>query len=121
MKKVFWLIPVGLIFLTVWYYHQWQHWIAYATGSYNTQGTAHNYNAFSGSFSDVGEVTLLFSVITAFTLIWRSHTCNAKWWCWRHPHHTLDGTPYKFCSVHHPDDVPTVKEALATAGGSNGN
>ena len=113
MKKIpLLLIPVA-IFLAFWFYHQWQHWLAYATGSYNVQGVAHNYNFFSGSGSDIGEYVIVTSVVGSSLLVWRTHTCQGVWWCWRHPHHALDGTPYKLCTKHHPDDVPTVGEALA--------
>src|ERR1700735_1917318 len=47
--------PASLLFLSVvaiviWW-HPFEHWLAYATGSYNTPGVAHNYNFFSGSGS----------------------------------------------------------------------
>lgn len=114
MKNVLKAIPViAAIVLAVIFYHQWQHWLAYATGSYNVQGVAHNYNAFSGSISDIGEITLVASVLASAALIWRTHTCHRYWWCWRHPHYALDGTPYKMCAKHHPDDVPTMADALA--------
>jgi hypothetical protein len=113
MWKLWLLVVAVAAALTAYYYATWQHWLAYATGSYNTQGTAHNYNAFSGSISDIGEITIVASVLTSFVLIWRSHTCHRYWWCWRHPHFALDGTPYKMCSKHHPDDVPTMQDALS--------
>lgn len=116
MKKI-WLLPIPVaLALTVFYYHQWQHWLAFATGSYNVNGVAHNYNAFSGSLSDVGQYTIATSLITTSVLLWRKNTCHRYWWCWRHPHHPLEGTPYKLCAKHHPEDVPTVKEAVEIVG-----
>jgi hypothetical protein len=108
--------------LTVYYYETWQHWLAFATGSYNTQGAPHNYNAFSGSLSDVGEITIATSFAASTIILWRAHTCHRYWWCWRHGHFNLDGTPYKLCSKHHPDDKPTLQDALdAHAEANNGN
>lgn len=119
MKRLWALPALAAIALTVVYYAAWQHWLAYATGSYNTPGVAHNYNAFSGSLSDVGELTIAASFLTSAALLWRSHTCHRYWWCWRHPHFTLEGTTYKLCARHHPDDVPTLSEALAAHDGGS--
>jgi hypothetical protein len=122
MKKIWLLVVAVAIALTVYYYATWQHWLAYATGSYNTQGVAHNYNAFSGSLSDVGQLTLVASLVASTILLWRVHTCHGYWWCWRHGHYNLEGTPYKVCAKHHPDDVPTAKEAMSAAkAASNGH
>jgi hypothetical protein len=113
VKRLWVLPPLAIVALAVLWYRQWQHWLSYATGSYNVQGVAHNYNAFSGSLSDVGELTIVTSVLASSVILWRAHTCHRYWWCWRHGHFPLDGTTYKLCSHHHPDDVPTLSEALA--------
>lgn len=118
MKRLWLLLIPAAVFSAVWFYHAWQHWLAYATGSYNTQGVAHNYNAFSGSLSDVGQYTIATSLITTSILLWRTHTCHGTWWCWRHGHWNLEGTPYKLCAKHHPDPVPTVQEAIAAQQGA---
>jgi hypothetical protein len=112
LKKVIAPCVVLAAVAAVLYYPQWQHWLSYATGSYNTQGTAHNYNAFSGSLSDVGEYTVATGLIANVIVAWRVHTCHMYWWCWRPGCHALDGTPYKLCARHHPADVPTVSEAV---------
>lgn len=117
MRKYLLLLIPAAIAATVWFYHQWQHWLAYATGSYNTQGVAHNYNAFSGSLSDIGQYTIATSLVTTSVLLWRAHTCHGHWWCWRHPHYPLEGTPFKLCEKCHPGDVPTVREAIKAANG----
>jgi hypothetical protein len=117
MKRLWLLVVVMAIALMVYYYATWQHWLAYATGSYNTQGVAHNYNAFSGSISDISLLTIAASLLTSSFVLWRAHTCHRYWWCWHHGHFFLGDTPYKVCAKHHPDDVPTRKEAMA----SNGN
>lgn len=44
--------------------------------------------------------------------LWRKFTCQGKWWCWRHPHHALEGTPYHLCAHHHPDDQENVHDAI---------
>ena len=122
MKRVlrWWpsLIPFTILFYLIHWYYQWEHWLSHATGSYDTPagtaaGTPHHYNFFSGFGSDLGYTSIVASVIGAALLQWRMHTCHYKWWCWRHPHHNLEGTPYKLCTRHHPDDVPTVAEAVA--------
>jgi hypothetical protein len=113
--KNLWFLPVlAAIGLTVFYYHQWQHWLAFETGSYNTPGVAHNYNFTSGFGSDLGEYTIAVGLITNFIILWRAHTCHGTWWCWHHGHYNLEGTPYKLCTKHHPADVPTVKEAITS-------
>jgi hypothetical protein len=112
MKNAWPIAPILALVLAVMYYHQWQHWLSYATGSYNTPGVPHNYGAFSGSISDIGEVTIATSLVASALILWRAHTCHRYWWCWRHGHYNLDGTPYKLCSKHHPDDVPTIADAV---------
>jgi hypothetical protein len=122
MKKYIVGVSAGVVIgLTVLYYRQWQHWLAYATGSYNVQGTPHNYNAFSGSLSDVGQITIATGLMANVIVAWRVHTCHMYWWCWRHGHYSLDGTPYKLCNKHHPDNVPTVAEAVDRYNEVNGN
>jgi hypothetical protein len=113
MKRL-WLLVVAMVTaLAVYYYATWQHWLAFATGSYNTQGVAHNYNFFSGAGSDIGEITIATSLFASAFVLWRANTCHRYWWCWHHGHFLLEGTPYKLCAKHHPDDVPTRKEAMA--------
>lgn len=78
------------------WWHPIEHWIAYATGSYNTPGTPHNYNFNSG----FGSVILppVITVAGAGVLMWWHHQCHVSgcWWyarrqtaagdraCWRH-------------------------------------
>lgn len=107
------LLALILLGLTVWYYHVWQHWLAYETGSYNTPGVAHNYNSFSGSLSDVGEYTVAAGMFTNASVVWRANTCHMHWWCWRHAAHPLEGTSFKLCHVHHPDEKHGVQRAVA--------
>jgi hypothetical protein len=110
---------LGFLFCLVFFYHDWEHWLAYATGSYNCtpktcpNGVVHNYNSFSGSLSDVGEYAVATGVFTNAFVIWRAHTCQLHWWCWRHAAHELEGTGHKLCHVHHPDTRHGVKKAVA--------
>jgi hypothetical protein len=113
MKRFWFLAPLIVLAIAVMYYHQWQHWLSHGTGSYDTPGVAHHYNFFSGSGSDISELTIAASLASSTVILWRAHTCHRYWWCWRHGNYNLDGTPYKLCSKHHPDDVPSVAEAVA--------
>lgn len=108
-----WSISLACIILAVIFYHQWQHWLAYSTGSYNTPGVAHNYNAFSGSISDIGQYTVATTMAANVIMLWKHHTCPAAWWCWRRPHYQLGDTPHMICGHHHPDHShETAKQAL---------
>jgi hypothetical protein len=108
-----------LIALAAYYYPEWQHWLAHATGSYNCPptgcpgGSPHNYNAFSGSLSDVGQYTIAGGIWANVLVVWRAHTCHMHWWCWRHAAYPLEGTGYKLCHAHHPDEKHGVKHAVA--------
>lgn len=68
-------------------------------GASNTSGVA--YGFWSGSASDLGEITLIGMAIGLI----RSHNCHVKG-CWRTGKHQVDGTPYKVCKLHHPG-MPT--------------
>ncbi len=71
-----------------------QHWLAHATGSYDTPGSAHNYNFWSGFGSDLGELT----IITALIGTYFKHNCHMKH-CLRIGRHVVNGTPW--CNKHH--------------------
>jgi hypothetical protein len=89
-----------------------QHWLTYHTGSQNTPGSPPNYNFWSGFGSDLGEYAIVASLAGHLALVWRQRTCHRYWWCWRHPHYPLEGTPYMLCRRHHPDDIPSVADAV---------
>lgn len=100
------------------FYDQWQHWLAYATGSYNCPktgcpgGVAHNYNFFSGSGSDIGQITLVGSIVALIVTTLRKNNCEVHG-CWRlGRHQTAAG--HVVCRRHHPDDHLTA-EAVAEA------
>jgi len=113
------LLILAFLFCVFFFYPEWQHWLSHSTGSYNCtpttcpNGVVHNYNAFSGSISDVGEYTIAVGMFSNVAVVWRAHTCHMHWWCWRHAAHVLDGTEYKLCHVHHPDEKHNVKKAVA--------
>jgi hypothetical protein len=99
----------------LWWARGGQGWIAVHTGTDNEPGPF--YGFWSGFGSDLGEYALVVGLAGNVTLLWRKHTCHYAWWCWRHPHHQLEGTPFLLCEHHHPDDHPSVREAVAAAAG----
>lgn len=77
--------------------HAAWHWFLHVTGTSNETGPF--YAFWSGFGSDLGELTLIGTVAAA----WRTQTCHASFWCWRHGRHpTADGV-YRLCAKHHPD------------------
>ena len=76
------------------WWHVVQHWLAVHTGSSNTPGTPPNYNFWSGSGSDLGEVAIIGGIITLV----RKHTCHEPK-CYRISRHVVDGSPW--CDKHH--------------------
>lgn len=84
------------------WYHLIQHWLAYRTGSLNMPGSPPNYNFFSGSGSDLTEVTMIGAMLAVF----KKHNCHARW-CVRVGHHELEdkktGLKYNLCRRHHPE------------------
>jgi hypothetical protein len=98
--------------LLIAYYSTIRRWIAVHTGSINYPGSPPNYPFWSGFGSDLGQYTLITTFAGHFVLLWRTNTCHGRWWCWRHPHFELAGTPYKLCYWHHPDEHHTVREAI---------
>lgn len=101
-RAFFWTLGTfSLLFLIVFavqYYTTWQHWLAYATGSYNTPGVAHNYNSFSGSLSDVGEITLATAALGILYHILKRNNCHTHG-CWRIGR--LPVGDYRVCKRHH--------------------
>jgi hypothetical protein len=95
-----------------------QHWLAVHTGTCPVEGSCNAgsgpwYAFWSGFGSDLGEYAIVVTLLGHTAMAWRTGTCHRYWWCWRHPHYLLEGTPYKLCRVHHPDEIPTVAEAVA--------
>jgi hypothetical protein len=87
------------------------HWLEHWLGMDNLSGPI--YGFFSGSGSDIGQVTLVGGV----AMMVRKHNCHVHG-CWRVGRHPIAGTPYVVCRKHHPDDAPTaqdVAEAHAAA------
>lgn len=71
-----------------------QHWVAVHLGIVNEGGPF--YGFWSGSGSDIGEVTLFAGVLAMA----RHHNCHVRG-CWRLGR-PVDGTPYLACHRHHP-------------------
>jgi hypothetical protein len=127
MRRSLLTLAFGLcIAFGLWWYFGGQGWLAVHTGTdyciklpAQYQTVCKSYGFWSGFGSDLGEYALLTGVLGNLALLWRKHTCHYSWWCWRHPHHNLDGTPYMLCGHHHPEDQVTVKEAIAIAREAN--
>jgi hypothetical protein len=95
------LVSLGIFAVAaIVFYHDWQHWLAYATGSYNCPrtgcpgGVAHNYNFFSGAGSDITELAIVGGILGMY----HKHNCHDPG-CWRIGRHSVDGTPW--CNRHH--------------------
>jgi hypothetical protein len=88
-------LPAVLVALAVIFWRLGvQHWLTVHTGSSNEPGVAPNYNFWSGSGSDIAEVTLL-GMAAGW---WHKHNCHEER-CWRIGRHAVDGTPW--CNRHH--------------------
>ena len=82
-----------------------QHWLAVHTGT-EYGGPDKYYNFWSGFGADLGEVTLVTTVVVGVYTAVRRTNCHVRG-CWRIGHHPLEGTPYHLCAKHHPD-VPAT-------------
>ena len=71
---------------------QAQHFFGFVNGG----GNGSHYLFWSGSGSDLAELTLL----GAFAGVWHKHNCHTKG-CWRIGKHVVEGTPW--CNRHHED------------------
>jgi|HubBroStandDraft_5_1064220.scaffolds.fasta_scaffold00014_57 hypothetical protein len=116
MKRVvLWALLIVFAVLAAFGYHAWQHWLAYATGSYNCPlngcpgGSAHNYNFFSGFGSDLTEFAIVGGILGAY----HKHNCHDEH-CWRIGKHVVDGTPW--CNRHHNAARDRAKEVLVLHG-----
>src|ERR1700735_5008687 len=69
------LLFLAVVAIVIWW-HPFEHWLAYATGSYNTPGVAHNYNFFSGSGSDLGEYAIAGAVLSGLGAWYHKHNCH---------------------------------------------
>lgn len=114
------LTLLGLIALLASWRYGTQHWAAIHTGTCppapaNCMAPPGPWYGFwSGFGSDLGEYAIAGAIIGHLLSAWRQHTCHRYWWCWRAPRYPLDGTPFCLCRRHHPDEVPTVAEAIET-------
>jgi hypothetical protein len=105
---------LGIALVAAWWASGGQGWVAVHTGTVNEPGPY--YGFWSGFGSDLGELTLVVAIGAPLLAVWRTHTCHRYWWCWRRPLHQLEGTPYKLCHVHHPDDIESVSDAVGRVG-----
>jgi hypothetical protein len=94
------VLVVGGIVLLIVYFDTLQHWLSVHTGT--ATGTGVYYAFWSGFGSDIGEATLVATVLAATYTGARKVNCHTKG-CWRIGGHQLEGTPYHLCSHHHPD------------------
>jgi hypothetical protein len=99
LKRVAKAAPViALLLLIVTWRMGTQRWLTVHTGSENTPGSPPNYNFFSGSGSDLGEVTLVVAVVSFVLGAWHHVNCHESG-CPRIGRHKVDGTPW--CNRHH--------------------
>lgn len=59
------------------------------------------YALWSGSLSDVAEITLITAVLASLAAWWRKHNCHVHR-CWRLSWHPHPGHGHPVCSKHHP-------------------
>lgn len=64
---------------------------------FGINGTGPWYAFWSGTGSDIGEVTIIGGLLAMY----KKHTCHEPR-CWRLGHHPVEGTPYVACRKHHP-------------------
>lgn len=116
MRRLTWLglAAVFVAAVALWWAHGLQSWLAIKTGT-RCGSTGEPYCYWSG-FGSVWPWSLFVfgPLITAGLLIWRHHTCQYRWWCWRRPVHPLEGHEHiLLCSHHHPDHEPiSVDKAI---------
>ena len=77
------------------------HWVAVHIGATSTL-TGPWYNFWSGFGSDLGEATLIATVIASVGAGFRKINCHEPG-CWRIGHYPLAGTPHHLCARHHPE------------------
>jgi hypothetical protein len=96
------LILAAIVFgLTEW----WANWLWHPMGV--CSGTAHQlelcrgYNFWSGIGADIGEITLVVSLISGILWFRRHYQCHEET-CRKVGVHRVLGTPYRTCWHHHP-------------------
>jgi hypothetical protein len=88
------LVGLVLFVLPDWLWHP----LGYCSGTRVQVRDCKGYNSWSGSFSDLGEITLIGGLIA----VYRKYNCGAPK-CWRiGKHPTADGL-HSLCARHHPD------------------
>ena len=86
------------LILPSWFWHP----LGYCVGSKVAVRDCYGYNSWSGSFSDIGEVTLIGGMVTVVYQTWRHVNC-ADPKCRRiGKYKTADGL-HRYCGPHHPD------------------
>ena len=97
------IILIAVIVVTFQYYHSWQPWTAYETGSLNTSGTPPNYNYWSG-FGSVfpWELGIFVSVWIWMLSHYRINNCHVTR-CPRLGRFPAAGGNFKVCQKHHPE------------------
>jgi hypothetical protein len=103
MRKI-WILPfcAGLA-VVVLFYPAWQYWISHGTGSYNTPGTAHNYNFYSGFGSDI--IPAFLTILGLGIGFWWHNQCHVGGCFWYARRTTAAGD--RACFIHHPEGALT--------------
>ena len=95
------LLLASGVLAAAWYaWHPVVHWIAYATGSYNTSASPHNYNYNSG-FGSIIEPPLI-TLAGVVALFWWHHQCHVGGCFWYARRVTAAGD--RACWKHHPEN-----------------
>jgi len=79
------------------------HPLGQCVGSHAEYIRCRSYNFWSGSGSDLGELTLLGILGTA-ALAYKQRNCHVRW-CWRMSFHPVRGTTRVVCHKHHTVEV----------------
>jgi hypothetical protein len=94
------VLSLGIVF-----YHQWQHYVSYETGSYNVSGALHNNAAFSGSLSDVSELAIIGVLARSSYQHYKATKCHHEG-CRRIG--LLPVGNYRVCHKHHLEATGTT-------------
>jgi hypothetical protein len=108
MRTALAVLGIGVVAVGMWLtarYVGGYFWHPLAEGNSSTCG-AHDhsgcgYSFWSGSASDIGEVTLVFGLGAFLGAWWRKHNCHVHR-CWRLQWHPHPAHGHPVCGKHHP-------------------
>lgn len=77
--------------------HWLWHPLGQCAGTHAELIRCRSYNFWSGSASDISEITLIGIAVG----VYKQHTCRAHWWCPCWATHKVKGTTASVCHFHH--------------------